>query len=164
MSKIGRRNSKATEIVWHFLLDNAGEQFYLTQIAQKTNIADSTVQQILEKKVNSGLVEKKKLGNLSLYLLVQENILVRQEKILRTLKLIQPLVDNLKEWSQKIILYGSTAGGQNTATSDIDLFILSNQKDKIWKIFSQSKIKNKVKLVVKNFLEWIQMKDFMGKK
>lgn len=157
MAKI-KRNTKAQQIVWNFLLDNPGKKFYLTQIAKKLNISDSTVQQILEKQVKEGLAKKEKLGNLSLYSIEQTNPIVKQKKILRTIESLKPLLEQLKEWSQKIILYGSAAVGEDVAKSDLDLFILSNQKDQVYKIFSQSKIKNKVKLIVKNFLEWIQAK------
>ena len=154
-----KRNTNAKKIVWDFLLDNPDRRFYLTQVAQKTKVSDSTVQQILEKKVKKNLIKKEKLGNLSFYFLNQNNLLVKEEKILRTLKIIKPLVDQLKDWSQKIILFGSAASGENTAKSDFDLFILSNEKDRIYEIFSRSKIKNKVSLVVKNFLEWLQIKE-----
>lgn len=154
-----KRNSKAQSIVWNFLLDRAGEKFYLTQIAKKTKISDSTVHQILEKKANRGLVKKEKLGNLSLYSLNQSSPSIRQEKVLRTTRLLESLIKQLKECSQKIILYGSAAGGQNRADSDIDVFVVSNEKGQVYKFFSQSKIKNRVRLVVKNYLEWLEMKE-----
>jgi len=157
MIKKIKRNTKAKKIIWDFLLDHAGKKFYLTQIAVKTKISDSTAQQILEKKTKEGLLKKVKLGNLSFYVLA-ENPLVKQEKILRTLELIEPLVNQLKEVCQKIILYGSQAAGEGTSKSDIDLLIISHQKDKVYKIFSRAKIKNKVNLLVKNFLEWTQLK------
>ncbi len=154
-----RRNTKAQQIVWNFLLDNTGKKFYLTQIAHKTKVSDSTVQQILEKKVKKELAKKEKLGNLSLYFIEQTNLLVKQEKILRTIECLKPLLKQLNKWSQKIILYGSAAFGKNMVESDIDLLVLSNEKDKVYEIFSKSKLKNKVKLVVKNFLEWVEIKE-----
>ena len=154
-----KRNSKAQSIVWNFLLDHAGEKFYLTQIAEKTKVSDSTVHQILEKQTGKGLVKKEKLGNLSLYFLNESSPSVRQEKVLRATRLLEPLIEQLKEFSQKIILYGSVAVGQDTVDSDIDVFVVSNEKGQVYKFFSQSRIKNRIKLVVKNYLEWLEMKE-----
>ena len=159
MKASNKRNTRAQGTVWNFLLDNAGEKFYLTQISQKTKISDSTVHQILEKQVKKGLVKKEKLGNLSLYLINQSSPEVKLKKQLRTFLTLQPLIDQFKEWSEKIILFGSASLGEDTIKSDFDLFILSNEKDQIYKIFSQSKLKDKVKLVVKNFLEYMEMKE-----
>lgn len=160
MDKKTKRNIRAQEIIWNFLFDHAGEKFYLTQISQKTKISDSTVHQILESQVTKGLVKKEKLGNLSLYFIDQSNPAIKLKKKLRVFLKVQHLVDQLKEWSQKIILYGSAALGEDTAESDIDLFVLSDEKDQVYKVFSQAKMgdKNKVKLVVKNFLEWTETK------
>jgi len=157
MSKINR-NNQAQEIIWNFLLDHAGEKFYLTQIARQTNLSDSTVHQILESQVERNLIKKEKLGNLSFYSLDKSHPAIKLKKQLRTIFLIQPLINQLKEWSQKIILFGSAALGEDTSSSDIDLLIISKEKDKIYEIFSKAKIKNKVKLIVKNFLEWSKIK------
>lgn len=153
------RNVSAEEIIWGFLLDHAGEKFYLTQISRETGISDSTASQILEKQVKKGLARKEKLGNLSIYSVDPSDPVIKLKKEEKTYSVIRPLINELKGWSQKIILYGSSASGENTIQSDVDLFVLSNEKDQIYKIFSRSKIKNRTRLLVKNFLEWVEMKE-----
>lgn len=44
-----KRNMKAKQTVWEFMLDNAGKRLYLSQIAKKTKLAVSTVHGILER-------------------------------------------------------------------------------------------------------------------
>ena len=44
--------------------------------------------------------------------------------------LIEPLVEKLKGLSHKIILFGSWADGSDNEDSDIDLFIVSSEKEK----------------------------------
>ena len=154
-----KRNNGASRKVLNFMLDNAGNKLYLTQIAKKTGISDSTVHNALENKVEEGFVKKEKVGNLSYYWADLDNPLVQQKKILRTIKALTPLVDEMKEWCNKIILYGSAAQGKNNKDSDFDLFILSNSKDEVYKIFSNFEEKDKVELVVKNYPEWVEMKE-----
>ena len=154
-----KRNTKAQEIVWNFLLDHAGEKFYLTQISQKTKVSDSTVHQILENQTKKRLIKKEKYGNLSLYFIDQSSPAIKLKKTLRTFLTLQPLINHLKEWSQKVILYGSAAFGENTIGSDIDLFVLSNEKEQVYKIIARSKMKNKIKFIVKNYLEWMEMQE-----
>ena len=47
------------------------------------------------------------------------------------LLLIEPLVERLKKLSQKIVLFGSWAEGDDSEDSDIDLFIISSEKEKV---------------------------------
>lgn len=141
------------------MLDRAGDKFYLTQIAEKTGISDSTVHNFLEKKVEEGLINKEKVGNLSYYWADLNDPILRQKKITRTINILSPLIEQLKEWSRKIILYGSAAEGRETKGSDLDLFVLSNNKNEVYEVFSKSEIKDSVELVVKNYPEWVEMKE-----
>jgi len=110
--------------------------------------------------VDKGFLKKEKLGNLKLHFVNQLKPAVKQAKIDRTLQKLNPLIKELKEWSKKIILFGSAAVGENTKGSDIDLFVLSNEKNQVYKLFSQSKLRgDRVKLVVKNILEWRELKE-----
>jgi len=60
--------------------------------------------------------------------------MLRQFKILNTLVLLKPLIEELKNIAKKVILYGSCAEGTDTSESDIDLFIISEQKRKVLQI------------------------------
>jgi len=154
-----KRDMKAEKKIMNVLLDNVGgEKMYLSEIARVSGTSISTCHQILEKKVTEGQIEKVKFGNLCIYSLDQGDPLVAQMKIARAIELISPLLEELQEVSQKIILFGSSAQGKDTTESDFDIFVLSEEKKEVQKIISKSKIGRKIQPLIKNFLEWTQMK------
>lgn len=151
------RNTKAKEEILAFLLDNPDQKFYLTQIAHTTGIADSTVQQILEEQVKKRFLIKEKVGNLSYYSLNSDNPLVKQAKIERTLQEMAHLIEKLKDVSEKVILFGSSAFGKDTGESDIDLFVLSNNEREVREIIFKAKKKRRITAVVKNYPGWVAL-------
>ncbi len=147
------------EKILNFLLDNSEEKFYLTQIARGTAVPDSTVQHVLEKQIGEDFLTKEKMGNLSFYQLKKDDPLVKQAKITRTLKEIAFLIKKLKEVSQKIILFGSCAQGENTNKSDVDLFVLANEKRFAEEVIRQVKTGREIRAIIKTYPEWLSMKE-----
>ncbi len=145
--------------IMNVLLDNVGgEKMYLSQIAQTSGASISTCHQILEKKVADREIEKVKVGNLSVYFLDQNDPVVSQMKVVRTIELLRPLLTKLQKVSQKVILFGSAAQGKDSAESDFDLFILTNEKRQVQQMIKESKIGQKIQPVIKNFLELMELK------
>ncbi len=153
-----KRDMQAEEKIINFLLDHAGEKWHLSRISQLTKVSLSSIHQILGRKIKEGLVKKEKLGNLSLYFLDSDDSLVCQLKVTRTVKLLKPLVAKLRKVSQKIILFGSTSVGKDVVDSDIDLFVVSNEKSEVRNIVSQAKLGKRVQLIIKNTLEFHEIK------
>jgi len=52
------------------------------------------------------------------------------------LMLVDPLVEELKKMSNRIVLYGSCALGTDTSESDLDLFVVSNSKEDVSNVIS----------------------------
>lgn len=154
-----KRNTGAKEKILNFLLDDPEGNFYLTQIAQGTAVADSTTQHVLENQISDDFLTKEKVGNLSYYRLNTDNPLVKQAKITRTLQEIAPLVECLWEFSQKIILFGSCAIGEDTRQSDIDLFVLTGEKDEVRGVISRFKSRRKIQAIIKNYLEFSETRE-----
>lgn len=153
-----KRDTKAEEKIISTLLNHTGEKLYMSQIAQEAGTAVTTTHQVLERKVEESFVKKEKLGNLSLYSVDPQDALVRQMKVKKTIELFRPLIKKLKDYCQKIILFGSAAKGEDTTDSDFDLFVLSDEKKEVQRIIKKSEIGRRIKPVVKNFLEWMQTK------
>jgi predicted nucleotidyltransferase len=55
------------------------------------------------------------------------------------LMLVEPLVEELKKMSNRIGLYGSCASGTDTSESDIDLFVVSNNKEDVSNVIGNFK-------------------------
>jgi predicted nucleotidyltransferase len=84
---------------------------------------------------------------------------ILQFKKLDTLASIEPMLAELRPLSRQIILFGSRADGTNVETSDIDLFILSAEREKVMKIIGRYGMKLPIQAVVMNNQELVEMKE-----
>jgi predicted nucleotidyltransferase len=102
-------------------------------------------------------VEKK--GRMLFYSVNMENPEVRQFKVFINVSELNPLIDKIKIYSDKIILYGSCAEGTDTEKSDVDLFILTEEKDAVNAEIRRFKIDRKIKPVLVNHNEFLNLKE-----
>lgn len=117
--------------VLSFLAKFSDREFYERQIARKIGISYGSANKVLNDLFSNGLLKRQKKGKMYFYSLNITNALFRQFKILNNIVLLQPLIKKLKKVTRKIVLYGSCAEGTDTSGSDIDLFIISEQKSKV---------------------------------
>ncbi len=89
-----------------------------------------------------------------------ENSLLREFKVLLTLMEINTLIQHLKDASSRIILFGSCATGEDTADSDIDIFIETQDKNRTLDLieYYQKKIERKLSPIIMNIFEFEQLK------
>lgn len=66
-----------------------------------------------------------------MYQVTEGNPLVREYKKFENILDISGLVLRIKDMCNKIVLYGSCAAGVDTIDSDVDLFIISREKEKV---------------------------------
>ena len=81
--------------------------------------------------------------------------LIKQFKVFRNVTLAEELTRKIKTFSEKIILFGSCARGEDTPESDLDIFVVSREKDKVRGLIAPVKEKRKVQLVIKTPQEFI---------
>jgi predicted nucleotidyltransferase len=72
-------------------------------------------------------------------------------------------VEELKNASNRIVLYGSCAQGIDTSESDVDLFVVSNNKDKVLEAINNFKFPRgfediRIQAIVKTPVELLEMK------
>jgi len=63
----------------------------------------------------------------------------------------------LQPFTEKAVLFGSSADGTNTEDSDIDLLVVSNQKADINNVFNKFKSEHKIQLILKSPQEYISL-------
>lgn len=123
--------------VLSFLAKFSDKEFYERQIARKIGISYGSANKVLNDLYSNGLLTRRQEGKMYFYSLNETNAVLRQFKILNILVLLMPLVEELKKVTKKIVLYGSCAEGADTSESDIDLFIISEQKRKVLQIIGK---------------------------
>jgi len=149
-------NKKILTIL-HFFIMNPSIEISQTELIKKTKIAKATAVKWLDFLVKNSLLNYKKIGVTNLYRLNNENLIIKQLKIINTLTQLEDL-NKLK--NLEIYLYGSSARGEDIEKSDIDLLVIGNIKrnEIINSIDNLSKkISKKITFNIFSNIEWSMM-------
>ena len=130
--------------VLKFLVMHSGKPCYEREIARGTRISYGSANYVLNQLYKKGFVKRKVEGRMYYYSIDMSNPIIREFKILNNFFFIEPVIEKLKPYTRKIILYGSWASGTDIEKSDIDLFIISSDEDKVRSIINKYSYSNKV--------------------
>lgn len=141
-----------------FLAKNPLGTFYGREVAHQTGISAGAANQALNTLIKNGLVHREKRGRIYFYSVLMENPIVRQFKIFENVLDLAPLIDKIKGLCERIILFGSCAQGNDTAESDIDLFIQTENPNEVRNRLRTAKFRERLKPILANNLELIRLK------
>jgi len=136
-----------------FISTKDGE-LYERQIAKGARVSPASANIILSSFAEAGFVTRTKKGKMVFYSRNDGNPLLRQLKISMAVEALLPLVAKLKQFSRRIVLFGSCAEGRNGENSDIDLFIISSEKEKVRRLLEANP---KVQAIVMGSNEYAQL-------
>jgi predicted nucleotidyltransferase len=131
-----------------FLARNPDKQFYIREIAKNMNKSVGGTHKTLKSLKKMGFIKENKSGKNIYYQINRMNPSIKNFKIFMIINELTPLLNKLKEISEKVILFGSCANGEDTDESDVDIFILTNEKEKVNKKISNTKFNRKIQAVV----------------
>ena len=120
-----------------FFVLHPGASFYEREIARKAGLSPSSAHYVLARLYRAGVINRKQNGRMYFYSADKTNPYLKEFKALANLLLIEPLVEKLKGLSHKIVLFGSWAEGSDNEDSDIDLFIVSSEKEKVLSVVNK---------------------------
>ncbi len=144
--------------VLYFLIDNPMRDFLEGEIQQATKISKSGVNYALRDLVTTDFLFRTKRGRSFFYTLNHKNLVVKQLKVIETINQLNSLLEKLISLSSKIILFGSSSRGENTPDSDIDLLLISRNKDLILTEIKKYKDKRKIQPIIWTNTELLEMK------
>jgi predicted nucleotidyltransferase len=106
--------------------------FFATELINLVGAGSGGVQRELKRLTDSGLVTAQRIGNQRHFQANPDSPLFAplRDIVMKTTGLAQPLVDALAPLADRILaacVYGSVAKGVVTASSDIDLLVISDQ-------------------------------------
>jgi DNA-binding transcriptional ArsR family regulator len=107
------------------------KEFYERQIARTLGIGYGSANRALNELYSAGAIKRRREGKMYFYSVDASNPIVIEFKKLVNLTLIEPLVEELKNASNRVVLYGSCAQGIDNSESDMDLFVVSNDRRKV---------------------------------
>ncbi len=115
------------------------QEFYEREIARKLGISYGSANRALNELYSTGAVTRRREGKMYFYSIDSSNAALTEFKKVVNLMLVEPLVEELKKMSNRIVLYGSCALGTDTSESDLDLFAVSNSKEDVANAISNYK-------------------------
>lgn len=134
-----------------------GEEIYVKKLAKELKISPQTANYYLKFYKKEGILKERKQGNLLLYSLT-DNCLTRHLKIFYILNFLYPFALKFCRENKitTLVLYGSHASGTYDKNSDIDLLVISQQKnlrlDEVKKL--EREISKEVKIQIFSIGEW----------
>ncbi|KKR17736.1 MAG: polymerase beta domain protein region protein, partial [candidate division CPR2 bacterium GW2011_GWC1_41_48] len=139
-------NTAANKVL-SFLTLHQDASFYDKEVSEKTGVSRGMTNMILRQFFDAGLLVREKRGRMWFYTLSTKP-LFKYYRVYENLVNLENLVKALKPISQRVILFGSTVKGEDTAESDIDLFILTNNKDEVLRVIRNYQTDREIKPVI----------------
>ena len=124
---ISTNNQKVLSLLVKF----SDQEFYERQLARRLGISYGSANRALNELFASGAFTRRREGKMYFYSIDSSAAAVAELKKVTNLMLLEPLVEELKKVSSRMVLYGSCALGTDTSESDMDLFVVSNSKEDV---------------------------------
>ncbi|MCL2859876.1 MAG: nucleotidyltransferase domain-containing protein [Oscillospiraceae bacterium] len=152
-------------LVLSHLSKNVYQENTATSVSKELGLALSSVHTILKNFEKYGIVTSRLLGKNVIYELDKNNPLLKQFRIFDNISSLIPIVKEIKEFAREIILFGSCATGEDTVKSDIDLFVLTDEEEKILEVLRGIEIGSElnsnvrqINPIIQNTLGFMQFK------
>jgi predicted nucleotidyltransferase len=157
---IATSNQKVLSLLAKF----SNQEFYERQVARRLGISYGSANRALNELFSTGAVTRRHEGKMYFYSIDSSTAAVIEFKKMVNLMLVEPLVEELKKISSRIVLYGSCALGTDTSESDLDLFIVSNSKEGVSNAISNFKFPRgyeniHIQTVIKTPVELLEAKE-----
>jgi predicted nucleotidyltransferase len=153
--------TKVEKKIIEFLSAYPHKEFYGQEIVKKVKCSKASVSTLLKAMSKVGIVLCKQRGHMKFYQINPRSADVKKFKINSAIEELKPILPKLSKLSQKIILFGSASRGEQSYNSDLDLVVLSNEKNKIKKIIKSANSIWPLKAIIKTQSEWseVEIKD-----
>lgn len=140
-----------------YFLKNPDGKWYDRELVDLTKISRAGTNLALRELAKTGFLHREQKGRMFFYSLNVKDSLVRQLKIVQNILELKPITDEIKQCALRIMLYGSSARGENTEESDADIFVLTRNKTELQQKLHQYKAHKKIHVVVYTPAEWVLM-------
>lgn len=146
--------------VFEFFLEDPMREYHEREVVRRTGVSKGSAGKILKLLASLDFLTREEKGRMIIYKLNLKEPTVRQFKILVNIFALKNLLDKLRQFSRKVVLFGSCSQGTDAKESDIDLLIITTEKEWVRKITSEFNQENerKVAPVVVSMNEYVLLR------
>jgi predicted nucleotidyltransferase len=123
------------------------QEHHEREVMRLAGVSKGSANRMLHELSERGFLTFRKSGRMVFYKLDLENPSARQFKILANVYSLNPLVERLKEAARRVVLFGSCAQGTDVRESDIDLLVVTDDKEAARKEINRFNAKEKRRVV-----------------
>lgn len=136
------------------------KEFYQREIAKEAKVSIGAVNQILKSLAEREIVTEDKRGRMIFYRYNLQNPVSKQLKILFNVNDLSELIRQLRERCKRIVLFGSAAEGSDVKGSDLDLFVLTQEKNAVRRAIKdyEGEIGRTIAPIIVNASEFVEMR------
>ena len=127
--------------VLSFLAKFSDQEYHEREIARRTGISFGSANRVLNELFADGILVRRPAGKMRFYSFNSGDSIATIFKIFVSISLLRPLIKDLQEFASEIVLYGSCARGQDVSRSDVDLFVVSAEKEEVLRIIDENKFR-----------------------
>ena len=137
------------------------QELHEREVMRRTGVSEGSANKILRQLSEIKVLERSKKGRMVFYKLDMKNPVTRQFKVLFNVYSLNEMIEEIKQDCRRIILFGSCSEGTDTKESDVDLFILTNEKNKVKSSIShyQKKAQKRIAAIIVNSNEFLKLKN-----
>jgi predicted nucleotidyltransferase len=115
--------------VLDFFMADPLQEHHEREVMRLVGVSKGSANRILHELCDRGFLTAKRKGRMVFYKLDLQSPSARQFKILSNVYSLGKLLERLKGISRRVILFGSSAKGTDVKESDIDLLILTDNRE-----------------------------------
>lgn len=136
------------------------QEYHEREVVRRTGVSKGSANKILRILAGHGFLTVQRKGRMVFYKLNLKDPSTRQFKILSNVCSLKELLERLQRYSRRIVLFGSCAQGTDVKGSDVDLMVLTYQKNAVRKEINRfnSKEKKRVAPIIVDANELVKMK------
>ena len=105
------------------------QEHHEREVMRLAGVSKGSANRILHELSDRGFLTAKRKGRMVFYKLNLQSPSARQFKILSNVYSLGKLLEKLRSFSRRVVLFGSSAQGTDVKDSDIDLLILTDDKE-----------------------------------
>jgi len=119
------------ESVLGLLMDGSGTAFTESQVRERLGLPKSSTHRALKELADQGLASAESVGRTLLYRIDPDDPLVHHLKIARAIAKARAVLAPVANDIDLAVLFGSASRGEDTEGSDVDLFVVTSDVDRV---------------------------------